>query len=80
MEAAYVLTESIKKGDWEDYRLANPGLFLYWHSIELFLKGARWTRLPISLRQPPRPAGSAEYRLNPGTSLNSRLIEAELNG
>jgi hypothetical protein len=40
MEAAYVLTESIKKGDWEDYRLANPGLFLYWHSIELFLKGA----------------------------------------
>jgi hypothetical protein len=39
MEAAYVLTESIKKGDWEDYRLANPVLFLYRHSIELFLKG-----------------------------------------
>jgi hypothetical protein len=39
MEAAYVLTEAIKKGDWEDYRLANPVLFLYRHSIELFLKG-----------------------------------------
>ena len=39
MEAAYVLTESIKKGDWEDYRLASPVLFLYRHSIELFLKG-----------------------------------------
>ena len=39
MEAAYVLTEAIKKGDWEDYRLANPVFFLYRHSIELFLKG-----------------------------------------
>jgi hypothetical protein len=39
MEAAYVLTEAIKKGDWEDYRLASPVLFLYRHSIELLLKG-----------------------------------------
>jgi hypothetical protein len=39
MEAAYVLTEVIRKGDWEDYRLANPVLYLYRHSVELFLKG-----------------------------------------
>ena len=39
LEAAYLLTESVKKGEWEDYRLANPILFLYRHSIELFLKG-----------------------------------------
>jgi hypothetical protein len=39
MEAAYFLTEAIKKGDWEDYRLAQPLMFLYRHSLELFLKG-----------------------------------------
>jgi hypothetical protein len=39
MEAAYVLTEAIKRGDWEDHRLAQPLMFLYRHSLELFLKG-----------------------------------------
>jgi hypothetical protein len=39
MEAAYVLSEAIAKGDWEDYRLAEPLMFLYRHSLELFLKG-----------------------------------------
>lgn len=39
MEAAYVLTEAIKRGDWENWRLAQPLMFLYRHSLELFLKG-----------------------------------------
>src|ERR1700722_19403891 len=39
MEAAYVLTEAIKRGDWGDYRVAEPLMFLYRHLIELFLKG-----------------------------------------
>jgi hypothetical protein len=38
-EAANLLVESIKRGDWEDYRLPNPVLFLYRHSIEMMLKG-----------------------------------------
>jgi hypothetical protein len=37
-DAAYLLTEAIKRGDHEDYKLSNPVLFLYRHSIELFLK------------------------------------------
>jgi hypothetical protein len=39
MEAAYVLTEAVMKGDWEDYRIAEPLMYLYRHSTELFLKG-----------------------------------------
>jgi len=39
-EAANVLLETIRKHQWEDYRLANPALFLYRHSIELLLKAA----------------------------------------
>jgi hypothetical protein len=39
-DAASVLAERIRNGAWEDYRLANPTLFLYRHSIELLLKAA----------------------------------------
>jgi hypothetical protein len=39
MEAAYVLTETILKGDWEDWRVAEPLMYLYRHATELFLKG-----------------------------------------
>ena len=37
-DAANLLVETIRMGEWEDYRLANPVLYLYRHSIELFLK------------------------------------------
>ena len=37
-DAALLLTESIQNHRREDYRLANPTLFLYHHSIELLLK------------------------------------------
>jgi hypothetical protein len=43
MEAAYVLTEAILRGDWEDCMLAEPLMYLYRHATELFLKGV--TRL-----------------------------------
>jgi hypothetical protein len=39
MEAAYVLTEAVFKGDWEDCRVAEPLMYLYRHATELFLKG-----------------------------------------
>jgi hypothetical protein len=39
MEAAYVLTEAVLKGDWEDCRIAEPLMYLYRHATELFLKG-----------------------------------------
>ena len=39
-DAAYLLSEKIRNGDWEDHRLANPVLYLYRHSVELFLKAA----------------------------------------
>lgn len=39
-DAAFVLTESIRHHQSEDYRLANPTLFLYRHAIELLLKAA----------------------------------------
>ncbi len=39
-DAAFLLTELIQNHRWEDYRLANPTLFLYRHSIELLLKAA----------------------------------------
>lgn len=39
-EAAHALTETIGRGEWEDYRIASPVLFLYRHAIELFLKSA----------------------------------------
>lgn len=39
-DAAYLLCETIRNGEWDDYRLANPVLYLYRHSIELFLKAA----------------------------------------
>jgi hypothetical protein len=39
-DAAYLLTETIRDDEWEDHRLANPVLYLYRHSIELFLKAA----------------------------------------
>ena len=38
-DAAHMLLESIKRGDWEDYKLVNPALFLYRHSLELLVKG-----------------------------------------
>jgi HEPN domain-containing protein len=39
-DAAFLLTEIIQNHQREDYRLANPTLFLYRHSIELLLKAA----------------------------------------
>ncbi len=39
-DAACLLAERIRYGDRDDYQLANPVLFLYRHSIELFLKAA----------------------------------------
>jgi hypothetical protein len=39
-DAAILLTERVEQGDVEDYRLANPVLFLFRHSVELFLKAA----------------------------------------
>src|SRR5258708_5938785 len=38
--AAFLLTKFIQSRDCEDYRLANPTLFLYRHSVELMLKAA----------------------------------------
>src|ERR1019366_6638655 len=37
-DAASILIEAIRRGDCEDYRLANPALFLYRHWIELTIK------------------------------------------
>jgi hypothetical protein len=39
-DAAYLLCETIRKGEWDDHRLANPVPYLYRHSIELSLKAA----------------------------------------
>lgn len=38
-DAAHLLLESIKRGEWEDYKLVSPALFLYRHSVELLVKG-----------------------------------------
>lgn len=38
-DAAHMLLESIKRGEWADYKLVNPALFLYRHSLELLVKG-----------------------------------------
>ena len=37
-DAATILIEAIRRGECEDYRLANPALFLYRHWIELTIK------------------------------------------
>jgi len=37
-DAAQVLIAAVKRGDIEDYRLVNPALFLFRHSLELQLK------------------------------------------
>lgn len=37
-DAAILLTETVLAGERDDYRLSNPILYLYRHSIELFLK------------------------------------------
>lgn len=37
-DAAHLLLETIKRGDWADYRLVNPALYLYRHSLELLVK------------------------------------------
>lgn len=39
-DAANLIVETIRRGDWEDYKLANAALFLYRHSAELILKAA----------------------------------------
>ena len=39
-DAAHLIVETIKRGEWEDYKLANAALFLYRHSTELVLKAA----------------------------------------
>jgi hypothetical protein len=38
-DAAHLLLESIKRGDWEEYKLVSPALYLYRHSLELLIKG-----------------------------------------
>jgi len=38
-DAAHMLLETIKRGEWEDYKLVSPALFLYRHSLELLVKG-----------------------------------------
>lgn len=38
-DAAHLLLEAIKRGDWEDYKLVSPALYLYRHSLELLVKG-----------------------------------------
>ena len=38
-DAATLLVEAIKRCDLEDYKLVNPVLYLYRHSLELMLKG-----------------------------------------
>lgn len=40
LDAAILLTKTIQRKEFEDYKLANPVLFLYRHSIELILKCA----------------------------------------
>ena len=42
-DAAYLLSETIRIGEWEDRRLAYPILYLYRHSIEVLLKSALGT-------------------------------------
>jgi hypothetical protein len=37
-DAATILIQAIRRGECEDYRLANPALFLYRHWIELTIK------------------------------------------
>jgi HEPN domain-containing protein len=39
-DAANLIVEAIKRGDWEDYKVGNAALFLYRHSVELLLKAA----------------------------------------
>ena len=39
-DAASLLASAVRSQDYEDYRLANPILYLYRHSIELFVKAA----------------------------------------
>jgi hypothetical protein len=42
-DAAHLLVESIKREDWEDYKLVNPALFLYRHALELLVKSITGT-------------------------------------
>jgi len=37
-DAAYLLLESIKRNQWEDYKLVNPALYLFRHALELQVK------------------------------------------
>ena len=37
-DAEHLIVESIKRGEWEDYKLVNHALFIYRHSLELLLK------------------------------------------
>lgn len=79
MEAAYLLTEAIRNGEWEDYRLANPVLYLYRHSIELFLKGVmgddrRTHRLDV-LAEGFADFARREYRAEVPVWIISRLQE-----
>ena len=41
-DAAHLLIETIKRGEWEDYKLVSPALFLYRHSLELANQGIPW--------------------------------------
>lgn len=37
-DAAHLLLETIRRGEWADHRLVNPALYLYRHSLELLVK------------------------------------------
>jgi hypothetical protein len=43
LEAADALVDAIKQNETEDYRIANPVLFLYRHATEMTLKGIMYS-------------------------------------
>lgn len=43
LEAANALVDAIKQNEMEDYRIANPVLFLYRHAVEMTLKGIMYS-------------------------------------
>ncbi|MBT3358824.1 MAG: hypothetical protein HN403_04265 [Rhodospirillales bacterium] len=78
-DAANLLVETIRMGEWEDYRLANPVLYLYRHSIELFLKsvlgGAGKTHNLSSLADDFQAFIKAEFGADLPDWISNRLNE-----
>ncbi|MFZ4071980.1 MAG: hypothetical protein ACOYJ6_17995 [Caulobacterales bacterium] len=78
-DAAYLLTETIRNGEWEDHRLANPVLYLYRHSIELFLKatlgGTAKTHDLARLSEEFRTFIKAEFEADLPDWISNRLKE-----